>query len=362
LEERADELLAVLHAAGSEKVAVIAGADGGAVAMMFAATYPERVSALCLYATWARVAQAPDYPIGYPAESVDAMVELVGQSWGTSLTVPLVAPSMVGDDGFAVWLGRVQRLSASPAAAKRFFRTAWETDVRALLPTIRVPTIVVHRSGDQVVPIAWGRYVAEHIPGARFVELAGADHLWFVGDTDPFDEVEHVVTGVRPVPDLDRVLATVMFTDIVGSTDMASELGDRQWRHLLDSHDAAVDRQLERFAGRKIKSTGDGVLGIFDGPGRAIRCACAIRDSVRSLGVDIRAGLHTGEIERRADDVAGVAVHIAARVLALATPGEVLVSGAIPPLVAGSGIEFADRGEHDLKGVPGIWRLYSVDG
>jgi class 3 adenylate cyclase len=240
---------------------------------------------------------------------------------------------------------------------------AIQTDVRELLPTIRVPSVVLHRKGDQLIPIALGRYVAENIPGARFIELEGSDHFWAVGDAEPLlDAMEELSTGTAPSPPTDRVLATVMFTDIVSSTERAAELGDRRWRRLLDAHDAALRKQLDRFGGREVKTTGDGFLATFDGPGRGIRCACAIRDAVRPLGIEVRAGLHTGEVELRGDDVAGVAVHIGARVCGLASAGEVLVSGAIPPLVFGSGIEFDERGEHTLKGVPGVWQLWAVDG
>ena len=362
LEERADELMAVLDAAGCERPTVFTGADGAAVAMVFAASYPEKLNALCLYAPFARVITAPDYPIGYPREVVDVMVDLAGQTWGSGQVAP-TAPSLEGDQRFLEWFGRYQRRSASPSAGKRFLRMAVETDVRNVLPLIRIPTVVLHRTGDQLVPIAFGRYVADHIPGARFIELQGTDHFWAIGDSDSvLDAMEEAATGVRPVPNTDRVLATVLFTDIVGSTERATELGDRLWRDLLDAHDAAVRHQLHRFAGREIQTTGDGFFATFDGPGRAIRCACAIRDAVRPLGLEIRAGLHTGEIELRGKDVAGVAVHIGARVSALAATGEVLVSGAMPPLVFGSGIDFEDRGEHQLKGVPGSWRLFAVDG
>ncbi|MGZ8763122.1 MAG: serine aminopeptidase domain-containing protein [Acidimicrobiia bacterium] len=362
LEERADELMAVLDASGCDRPTVFTGADGAAVAMMFAATYPEKLNALCLYAPFARVIEAPDYPIGYSREVVDFMVETAGRAWGRGEIAP-TAPSLEGDERFLEWFGRYQRRSGSPSAGKRFLRMAIETDVRDVLPLIRVPTVVLHRSGDQLIPIAAGRYVADHIPGARFIELEGIDHFWAVGDLDSvLDEVEEVATGVRPITDANRVLATVMFTDIVRSTERATELGDRRWRELLDAHDAAVRIQLQRFGGREINTTGDGFFATFDGPGRAIRCACAVRDTVRPLAIEVRAGLHIGEIELRGDDVTGMAVHIGARVSALAAPGEVLVSSAIPPLVFGSGIDFDERGEHRLKGVPGSWTLFAVDG
>ena len=362
LEDRVDELEAVLDAVGFRQPTVFTGADGAAVALLFAATHPERVHGLCLYAPSARVIEAPDYTIGYSAETVDLMVETAGRMWGSGRVAP-TAPSMADDDRFLSWFGSYQRRSASPAAGKRFLRMAMETDVRELLPTIRVPTVVLHRTEDPLVPITMGRYVADHIPGARFIELDGVDHFWAIGDAGTvLDAVEEMATGSPAKPQGDRVLATVMFTDIVGSTERASELGDQKWRELLDSHDVAVRRQLERFGGHEVHTTGDGFLATFDGPGRAIRCACAIRDGLRPLGVEVRAGLHTGEIELRGDDVAGMAVHIGARVSALAGPGEVLVSGAVPPLVMGSGIEFEMLGDHQLKGVPGTWTVFAVDG
>ena len=362
LEQRVDELVAVLDAVGYERPTVLAGADGAAIAMMFAATYPEKVNALCLYAPFARATAAPDYPIGQPTEVVDMIVEAVGKSWGTGKTAP-TAPGKANDSRFLEWMGQYQRRSASPSAARRFLHMTMQTDVRDLLPTIRVPSVVLHRNGDQLIPIALGRYVADHIPGARFIELEGSDHFWAVGDTDPLlDVMEELATGSAPTHPTDRVLATVMFTDIVSSTERASDLGDRRWRELLDAHDLAVRKQLGRFGGREIKTTGDGFLATFDGPGRAIRCACAIRDALRPLGIEVRAGLHTGEVELRGDDVAGVAVHVGARVSSLAGAGEVLVSGSVPPLVIGSGIDFDERGEHHLKGVPGVWQIWAVAG
>ncbi len=362
LEERVDELSAVLDAVRFERPTIFAGADGAAVAMMFAATHPDRLHALCLYAPFARVVVAPDYPLGYPADVVEAMVEATGATWGGGHIAP-TAPSMAEDQRFLAWFGGYQRRSASPAAGMEFLRVAIETDVRDVLASIHVPTVVLHRADDLLVPAAMGRYVADHIRGARFVELHGSDHFWAVGDTESvLDAVEEVATGTPPEPDVNRVLATIVFTDIVGSTEQASDLGDRRWRALLDAHDSSVRRQLQRFGGREIHTTGDGFLAVFDGPGRAIKCACAIRDALGPLDIEVRAGLHTGEIELRGDDVAGVAVHIAARVSALAAAGEVLVSGVVPPLVVGSGIDFHDRGEQPLRGVPGTWTIFAVDG
>jgi class 3 adenylate cyclase len=362
LEERVDELLAVLDAASLQRPTVFTGADGAAVALTCAALYPDRLKALCLYAPFARAIQGPDYPIGAPAESVELLVQLVGETWGTAQLAPS-APSLADDRHFLAWLGHYQRRSASPSAAQRFLRMAADTDVRHLLPMIRVPTVVVHRSGDQLVPISLGRYVADHIPAARFVELPGTDHFWAVGDSDSvIDIVEELATGHQPMLRTDRVLATVLFTDVVDSTRHAAQLGDRRWRELLTAHDASVRRQIARFDGHHVRGTGDGFVAIFDGPGRAIRCACSARASVRPLGLDITAGLHTGEVEVRGDDIAGIAVHIAARVVALARPGEILVSAAVPPLLIGAPFAFHARGEHDLKGVPGTWNIFAVDG
>jgi class 3 adenylate cyclase len=258
-------------------------------------------------------------------------------------------------------LSRFSRSLNSPAAAKAMAKMLVLADARPALSAVQAPTLVLYRRDDRYVGKPHATYLAEHIPGATLVELAGEDNMIFAGDSDAdLDEIEEFLTGTRRGPDTDRVLATVLFTDIVGSTERATELGDRAWRELLDAHDGVVRRQLDRFRGREVNTRGDDFLATFDGPGRAILCACAIRDGVRALGIEVRAGLHTGEVEVRGDDVAGVAVHIGARVAALAGPGEVFVSGAVPPLVAGSGIQFADRGEHELKGVPGTWHLYSV--
>jgi class 3 adenylate cyclase len=273
----------------------------------------------------------------------------------------LLAPSKLSDPGFVSWWYRLFRQSTGPGAARALVRTVFEIDLRSLLPTIRVPTLVLCRSDDKFVRPAHARYLAEHIPRGTLVELAGEDNLMYVGDSDAvIGEVEEFLTGIRHAATAERVLATVMFTDIVGSTERAAEMGDRRRRDLLDAHDRAVRRQLDRFRGREVNTLGDGFVATFDGPGRAIECACAIGDSVRSLGIEVRAGLHTGEIEVRGTDVAGLAVHIGARVANLAVGGEVLVSSTVKDLVAGSGIEFNERGEHELKGVPGQWRLFAV--
>jgi class 3 adenylate cyclase len=362
LEQRAEDLLAVLDAVGSVRPALLGGVFGGQVMIFFAATHPERASALALFSTTARSGWASDYPWGMSAGERESLAASAEAGWehGADFARRL-APSLAHDTGFVEWVARLHRQSYTPGAARAATEMTFETDVRHLLPTIRVPTLVLCRSGLWFNASDHARYLAGHIPGAKLAELPGDESLMYLGDTDAVvDEVEEFLTGTRHVPDGDRVLATVLFTDLVASTERAAELGDRRWRDLLDAHDEAVRRQLDRFRGREVNTAGDGFLATFDGPGRAILCACAIRDAVRALGLEVRAGLHTGEVELRGDDVAGVAVHIGARVAALAGPGEVLVSGAIPPLVAGSGIEFEDRGEHELKGLPATWHLYSV--
>ncbi len=272
------------------------------------------------------------------------------------------APSRADDPQFKEWGARFERLGGSPGAAVALFRMAAEIDIRHVLPAIRVPTLILHRTGDQAVPVMESRYMAEQIPGAKYVELPGMDHIWFVGDADAIlNEVQEFLTGVRPAPEPDRVLATVLFTDIVGSTERAAELGDRRWHDLLDSYYGLARRELDRFRGREIKTTGDGFLATFDGPARGIRCACAVGEAVGQLGIAMRAGLHTGECEVMGEDVGGIAVHIGARVAAEANAGEVLVSSTVKDLVAGSGLHFEDRGAHALKGVPEEWRLFAVE-
>ncbi len=312
----------------------------------------------------------PDYPWRPPAEEVrrtwvNEPAQMLHRTWGTTEGLDAVlawaAPSAVGDEGLKRWLATMQRLGASPGAEIARRRMNLELDVRHVLPTIRVPTLVLHRSGDPDEHIEEGRYLAQHIPGARFVELPGVDHWPWVGDTDAIlDEIGEFVTGVRPDREPDRVLATVLFTDIVTSTEHAVRLGDRRWRDLQERHHALVRRELDRHRGREVDTAGDGFLATFDGPARAIRCAKAISEGVRELGLEVRAGLHTGEVELRGEAVSGIAVHTGARVMAQAGAGEVLVSSTVKDLVAGSGLAFEDRGVHALKGVPGEWRLYAV--
>jgi pimeloyl-ACP methyl ester carboxylesterase len=361
LEERMDDVRAVMDAVGTERAALFGASEGGPMCCLFAATYPDRTSALVLYGSAPRGSPDPGSPsipsMGVPGRFVDAFA----WGWGEGVTLPLFAPTMSGDERLREWWGRLERLGASPGMMRAAVQMAAETDITSILPTIRIPTLVVHRAGDLVVDAAGGRYLADHIPDAKYVELSGEDHLPFFGDIDALlDEIEEFLTGARQGPEPDRVLATVLFTDIVGSTKRAAELGDRRWRDLLESHHSMVRRQLERFRGREINTAGDGFLATFDGPARGIRAAEAITEAARGQGLEIRAGLHTGELDVVGNDVHGIAVHLGARVAALAGPSEILVSSTVRDLVAGSGIDFEDRGAHVLKGVPGEWRLFAV--
>ena len=361
IEDRMQDVRAVMDAAGSERAALLGISEGGPMSMVFAATYPERVSALVLYGTFARLTEADGYPWGYRSDVFEGFVDAKIAAWGGDDTVDVFAPSRAEDGEFRRRWAAFERRATSPGAYRSLMDMNAETDVRDVLSSIRVPTLVLHRLEDIPVRIGNGRYLSEHIAGARFVELPGGDHFFFVGDTGRLlEEVEEFLTGRRSVHEQDRVLATVLFTDIVGSTEQAIRLGDTGWRRLLDQHDQLTRREVDRWRGRVIKSTGDGALATFDGPARAIRCATGLQAALRSEQVSIRVGLHTGEIELRDDDIGGIGVHIAARVEALAAPGEVLVTKTVTDLVAGSGISFADRGVHDLKGVPGNWQLYAV--
>jgi class 3 adenylate cyclase len=361
LERQMDDVGTVMDAAGSESAAIFGGARSAAMTMLFAASHPVRTQALVLYAPIARSLRAPDWPFGRTEEEQQSFFDRFTAEMGTAKNLDLQAPS--ADPSFTKWWARFERLGASPGSWRELQEILGSLDVRSVLPHIQSPTLVLHRGGDRVVQVGQGRAIAERIPGAEFVELKGTDHIPFLGDAEALvDEVQDFLTGARPAPATDRVLATVLFTDIVGSTTRAAELGDGRWKDLLDRHDETVRRQLHRFGGREVKTVGDGFVATFDGPGRAITCAGAIREALATLGIEVRSGLHTGEVELRGDDIAGMAVHIGARVGALASTGEVLVSGSVPPLVAGSGIEFEDRGEHELKGVPGTWRLYAVRG
>jgi pimeloyl-ACP methyl ester carboxylesterase len=361
IEERMDDVRAVMDAAGSERAVLFGVSEGGPMCITFAATFPERTSALILHGTFARLLIAEDYPAGIAPEAFEGFVARIAERWGTGASLRAFAPSLAGDEVAQASWARLERLSVSPAGIRTLLRIAAATDVRDILPIVRVPTLVLHRAGDQPVPIAHGRYIAEHIPEARFVALPGSDHVPIAGDMDALlGEVEEFVTGVRHGPRADRVLATVMFVDIVGSTARAAAVGDRRWRELLDAFHALVREELTRYRGREVDTAGDGFLAAFDGPARGVRCACAVVRGVRRLGLEVRAGLHTGECEVMGARLAGIAVHIGARVAALAGSGEVLVSGTVRDLVAGSGITFEERGEQTLKGVPGAWRLYAI--
>ncbi len=362
LDDAMDDIRAVMDDAGVDQAVLMGGAEGGPTCMLFAATFPERVSALVLYGTFPRRLRAPDYPAGYPPEQHDLILRVLEERWGRGpVAMRTIAPGSADDPAFRSWYARCQRYSTSPGSAIAWYRLSGEIDVRGVLPTIRVPTLVIHRAGDMIVPVEHGRYLAAQIPMAKYVELPGVDHFWFEGDSEIIlAEVEEFVTGVRPIPVPDRVLLTVLFTDIVDSTRRASQLGDRRWRDLLEQHHRAVRAELERFRGREIDTAGDGFLAVFDGPARAIRCALAITTAVRDLGVEIRVGVHTGECEIIGASVAGLAVHIGARVSALAGPGGVLVSSTVKDLVVGSGFLFKERGRYELKGVPGEWQVFVV--
>ncbi|MGO9487988.1 MAG: alpha/beta fold hydrolase [Solirubrobacteraceae bacterium] len=362
LEERMDDVRAVMDAAGCEKAAIVGISEGGPMALLFAATYPERVTALVLWATFARMTWAPDYPQGIDPQIGHAFCDQIEQNWGHGLMWPLIATQDAPtDEATRRHLARMERSSATPAMAAAANRFSLLVDARHALSSISAPTLVVHRTGDPITSVEHARYVAAHIEGARLKEFPGEFHESYLDkDEEILDEIEEFLTGTRQDHEIDRVLKTVLFTDIAGSTERASRLGDRRWHELLEAHDSAVRRELERYHGQEVKSTGDGFLACFDGPARAIRCATAIGERTHSIGLEVRSGLHSGECVARGEDYAGVAVHIGARVAGLAEPGEVLVTGTVRDLVTGSGIEFVDRGLHTLKGVPGDWQLLAV--
>jgi class 3 adenylate cyclase/pimeloyl-ACP methyl ester carboxylesterase len=359
-EEWAEDLDAVLDAAGSERAAVLASLDAAPIAMMYAAMHPERSSALVLVNATARFLWAEDYPVGMPEDAVDALVSWIREGWGTQDVALFSNPSSADDPEFRDFVSRIMRASATPRTAAAQYDHIVRNDARDALPLIQVPTLVVHSRDNGLIPAAMSQYVADHIAHARFVDIPTADIGIAPFMMDVADHIEEFLTGVRPAVPIERVLTTVLFTDIVGSTERAASLGDKRWRALLDTHDRVVRDELRHFRGVEVNTTGDGFIASFDGPARAIRCGRAIADATRAIGVDLRVGLHTGECEVRGDDLGGMAVHIAARVAATAAPSEVLVSNTIKELVVGSDIEFADRGEHELKGVPGSWRLFAV--
>ena len=364
LEQWVGDALAVLDAVGADQAALCGVDEGALVAMLTAATHPDRTGALILLNAYPRLLRDVDYPHGLPDSLVQRFAEAVitdDTAEGSFADLEVFVPSVASDVRFRQWWQRAGNRGASPATAQALALTRFSSDLRPVLPAIQVPTLVVHRAGNRASLVGHGRYLAENIPDARYVELPGDEHLPYVGDSDAIvAEIEEFLTGMRHV-EAERVLATIMFCDIVQSTDLVSELGDSRWRNVLDGYYAMIRRQLGRFGGREIKTIGDGLLATFDGPARAIRCALAIRDGARQLSLDVRVGLHTGEVERMGDDIGGLAVHIGERVCASAAAGEVLTSRTVVDLVAGSGITFGDRGEHELKGVADRWHLYAVD-
>jgi pimeloyl-ACP methyl ester carboxylesterase len=361
LEERMDDIRAVMEAVGSTRAALFGVSEGGPLSLVFAATYPERVDAIVLYETFVRFGGTADYPLGIPRDQHSDVTAAMRQVHGSGMALRVYGASHADDPRVQALWGRAERLSASPGAARALFELLLDIDVRAVLPSVRVPCLVIHGTESTSMFVDHGRYLAAHLADARLVALEGVDHYpWFANVDAIVAEVEEFLTGTRTAPAADRQLATVLFTDIVASTERAAELGDRRWHDLLQKHHGLVQRQIDRFRGRRSGTAGDGVLALFDGPARAVSCACAIRDGVRSLGLEIRAGLHTGEVERHGEEVAGLALHIGARVAALAAPGEVLVSRTVKDLVVGSGLAFVDRGTHALKGVPDAWQLYAV--
>lgn len=363
LEQRMDDVRAVMDAADVERAALFGISEGGPMSVLFAASYPDRISSLVLYGTFARFVRAPDYPYGLTEQQFDHFLDETEKLWGQGVISTSLAPSIAGDEAQIESWGRFERLSVSPGAARTLMGMVRDIDVRDVLPTIGAPTLVLNRDGDRVTRCEAARYMTSLIPGAKYVELPGGDHFPWMGDSNAIlDEVEEFLTGVRHEPEPDRRLATVLFTDIVGSTERATELGDRRWREVLESFYEQGRKELVHFRGREIKKTGDGLFASFDGPARAVRCAAAMRDAASGLGIAIRSGIHCGECEIMGEDLGGIAVHIGARVMGKAGPGEVLVSRTVKDLVGGSGLAFADRGVHTLKGIEDSWNLYALDG
>ncbi|MGH3633161.1 MAG: adenylate/guanylate cyclase domain-containing protein [Mycobacterium sp.] len=360
----AQDAIAVLDAVGCEQVSIFAPSFNAMAGLILAADYPERVRSMVIINGAARVVQAPDYPVGADPRSASPFmtvgIEPDAVERGFDM-LGIVAPSVARDEAFRAWWDLAGNRAASPSMARAATKVVIDSDVRDTLPRVAAPTLILHRADVEFIPVGHGRYLAEHIAGSRYVELAGADSLYWVGDTGPMlDEIEEFITGVRGGFDAERVLTTLVFTDIVGSTERAAELGDDRWRDLLDNHDTIVRHELERFGGREVNTAGDGFVATFTSPSAAIACADAIVDAVRVLGIEVRVGIHAGEVEVRGADVAGLAVHICARVAALAGPSEVLVSSTVRDIVAGSRRRFVDRGEHELKGVPGRWQLCAL--
>jgi len=363
LEQRMHDVRAILDEVGSERAALFGVSEGGPMSLLYAATYPDRTSALILFGSYAKRSWAPDYPLGWDNKQWQRFLENIERNWGTpqGINIEILAPSLARDPSAAERVATYFRTAGSPGAAAAIMKMNSEIDVRHILPAIRAPTLILHRVGDRLVEIEHARRMAQAIPGAQLIELPGNDHLFFLDDSGLLlDHVEQFLTGKHHAQDRERVLATVLFADIVGSTERAVAIGDRSWRELLAAFRAKVREMLRNFNGREINTAGDGFLAAFDGPARAIRCAGAIREAARLLGLEVRCGLHTGECELVGEDLAGIAVHIGARVTALAAPGEVLVSQTVRDLVAGSGLTFAERGVHTLKGVPSEWRLFQA--
>jgi class 3 adenylate cyclase len=356
-----EDINVVMDEVGSQSAVLYGIGGGGTMSMLFAATHPQRVSGLVLVNSFARISRAPDYPWGRSQELEQEVLDVMRTGWGRGVFLDLVAPSRVGDEEFRKWWARYQRIGASPGTVISMRRMLGQIDVRDVLPTIRAPTLVLHRAETTWNRIEHGRYLAEHIPGAKLVEVPGVDHFSFIGDSEAIlSETERFVAGIAGPPESNRQLATVLFTDIVDSTKLATELGDRHWREVLEKQRVLVRRELERYQGREVDTAGDGFFATFDGPARAIACAHGAIHAVGELGLDIRAGVHTGEVELVANTIEGIAVHIGARIAAQARPGEVLVSSIVRDLAAGSGIDFDDRGIKMLKGVPGEWHLYAA--
>ena len=361
LEERMDDLRAVMDAVGSERAALFGVSEGGNMSVLFSATYPKRTISLVTFGVFAKRLRSDDYPWAPTPEEREETIAFIEQNWGGTMDISDLAPSVAGDEAFKQRMLGLMRRSASPGAAAALLRMNSQIDIRGVLPAISVPTLVLHRTDDRDSNIEEGRWLAAQIPGARFVELPGQDHLPWVGDADAvLDEVEEFLTGIRRGPSPERVLTTVLFTDVVGSTERAAELGDRAWRELLDEHNQMVRRELDRFRGREVDTAGDGFLATFDGPARAVQCAVAVVQAVGRLWLELRAGVNTGEVELSGEQVRGIAVHTGARIAAAAGAGEVLASETVKALVAGSGIEFEDRGEHELKGIAEPRRLFAV--
>jgi pimeloyl-ACP methyl ester carboxylesterase/class 3 adenylate cyclase len=358
MDERMDDISAVMDAVGIEQAAIFGISEGGSLATLFAASHPDRSQALILYGAFAQ------FTSWFPTqEALEGLFQYIDSAWGSGESIPRFAPTMKDDPAFKQWWGKFERLGASPGAAKTIMRMNSQIDITDILPSVNVPTLIIHRKDDVTINVEGGRLLAERIPNAKYVELSGVDHLPMVGENPDriLDEMAQFLTGKwRPV-ETECVLATVLFTDIAGSTKRAADLGDQRWRDLLERHHSLVRGELNRFRGKEIDTAGDGFFVTFDGPARGIKCACAIRDAVQSLGITIRAGLHTGECEVMEDKVSGIAVHIGARVMEKADPGEVLVSSTVKDLVAGSGLHFNDRGKYDLKGIPGEWRIFLVE-